>query len=183
MTNTSNAPNAGSAGIPAAFLAESRRNLLTAHARIEHCVNQLTDDQLWHRPNPQMNAIGNLLLHLAGNIGERITCAIYNTPSTRNRAAEFAARDPIPKSTLQAQLKTAVESAIAAIDSIKEKPSVLLETRRIQGTDSTVLFNLYRAVAHFEGHTQEIVAMTRILRGSDYQFLEPPKPSEPKSTK
>ena len=77
--------NAHYTDLTQAFLAESRRNLLAAHARIEHCLAQLSDDQLWHRPRPEMNSLANLLLHLTGNVGQWIISAIDNTPSTRNR--------------------------------------------------------------------------------------------------
>src|SRR5947207_1860106 len=90
--------------VMAGFLAESRRNLLAAHARIEHCVGQLTQDQIWQRPRPEMNAVGNLLLHLTGNVGQWIVAAVEGTESGRNRAAEFAERGPIAKEVLQGGL-------------------------------------------------------------------------------
>ena len=52
------------------FIEESRKTLRGALARIEHAVNQLSEDDLWWRPNDSMNAVGNLMLHLAGNLGQ-----------------------------------------------------------------------------------------------------------------
>src|SRR3954468_13538043 len=84
--------NAQYTDVMAGFLAESRRNLVAAHGRIEHCLGQLSDEQLWWRPRPEMNAIGNLLLHLSGNVGQWIVSAVENTTSSRNRPSEFAER-------------------------------------------------------------------------------------------
>ena len=89
--------------VTAGFLAESRRNLFAAHQRIEHCLEQLGEEELWWRPQPGMNAVGNLLLHLAGNVGQWITSAVHNRASTRNRPGEFAQREPIAKAELRAR--------------------------------------------------------------------------------
>src|SRR5690348_5148709 len=151
--------NASYTDIPAAFIAESRRNLLASGGRIDHCLNQLTDDQIWWRPQPEMNAIGNLLLHLSGNIGQWLIAAIDNVPSSRNRPGEFAHRDHTPKAQLQAAFHQTLARAASSLDACTA--AQLLERRRIQGNDTTLLTAIYHAVSHFEGHTQEIIAMTR----------------------
>jgi hypothetical protein len=156
------------------FLAESRRNLVAAHARIEHCLTQLSEEQIWRRPRPEMNAMGNLLLHLSGNVGQWIISAIENTPSTRDRPLEFAQREPIAKAVLQETLRQTVTRAADLITSIKTSQA-LLSPRRIQGNDTTVLTAIYHSVSHFEGHAQEIISMTRQMLGDKYQFLWTPK--------
>src|SRR5258706_7851702 len=88
------------------FAAEAGKTLALCLARIEHGLSQLSDDQVWWRPRPEMNSIGNLLLHLAGNVGQWIVAPVENTPSTRNRPAEFAERGPIPRDHLLTQLRT-----------------------------------------------------------------------------
>lgn len=174
--------NARYADVTTAFVAESRRNLIAAHARIEHCLGQLSDNELWWRPQPEMNSIANLLLHLAGNVGQWIIAAIRQTDSGRNRPAEFAERGPIPKSLLQQKLAATIQEAVAAIDSLHTADQ-LLAPRRIQGNDTTVLTALYHSVSHFEGHAQEIIAMTRQLKGQAYKFLWTPKTPEQISSK
>jgi hypothetical protein len=174
--------NARHTDVMTGFLFESRRNLIAAHARIEHCLSQLSDEQLWRRPQPEMNSIANLLLHLSGNAGQWIISAIENSPGTRNRPAEFAHRGPIPKQELQSQLKATVDHAAAAIDSVKTTEH-LLSPRRIQGNDTNVLTAIYHSVSHFEGHAQEIIGMTRQMLGGKYQFLWTPKTPEQTSAK
>jgi len=43
---------------------------------LQHCVSQLSEDQVWHRPTSHQNAIGNLLLHLQGNLQQWIVCGL-----------------------------------------------------------------------------------------------------------
>ena len=53
------------------YLDESRRELAACLATVKHCLSQLDDGQVWQRPRPAMNSIGNLLLHLCGNLRQR----------------------------------------------------------------------------------------------------------------
>jgi len=40
--------------------------------KLLHCLNAMTDDQIWWRPNEQSNSVGNLVLHLRGNLKQWI---------------------------------------------------------------------------------------------------------------
>ena len=163
------------------FATEAAKTLRASLSRIHHCLAQLSDDQLWWRPNPQMNAIGNLLLHLAGNLEQWALSPIQNRPTTRNRPAEFAQREPIPKSELQQKLDTTVESVAHAIESLKS-PADLLRPCEIAGVHelykTDLLSVIFHAVSHFEGHTQEIIYATRLQLGDKYQFQWGQKPSK-----
>jgi hypothetical protein len=70
-----------------------------------------------------------------------------------------------------------VDDADRAIRSIKA-PAQLLAAHRIQGHDTNILSAILHSVSHFEGHAQEIIGMTRQLRGADYVFLWAPKSPE-----
>lgn len=142
-----------------------------ALARIVHCVNQLTDAQVWLRPPHGLNAVGNLLLHLAGNVKQAITDNLSGAPDTRQRQAEFDARDPLPKGELLARLTAAVEGAKAAFAAATDER--LAQVKRVNNNDWTGLQAAVRSAAHFRGHAQEIIHMTRELLGDDYQFAGP----------
>src|SRR5438876_11140845 len=79
----------------AAFLAQSRE-YLTGHylPKIGAAIGRLAEADLWWRPNEASNSIGNLMLHLAGNIRQWIVSGVGGAPDERDRAAEFARRDP-----------------------------------------------------------------------------------------
>jgi hypothetical protein len=169
--------NASYQDVTNGFCTEAAKTLLSSLSRIEHCLNQLTDQQIWWRPRPEMNAIGNLVLHLSGNIGQWISSAIQNAPSDRDRPAEFARRDPIPRDALLERLRDTVELATRSIGGLITA-SQLLQSQRVQGHDTCILAAVFHSVCHFEGHAQEIVCLTRQLLGDRYKFQWVPATTE-----
>ena len=144
---------------------------------IRHCLEQLTDDQVWQRPAKGMNSIGNLLLHLTGNVRQWLVAGLTGAPDVRNRPGEFGEHPCIPASRLRAGLLEAVADARAILAA--RSTHDWLGVRRIQGFDVTGLEAAVNSVAHFRGHTQEIIHITRSLLGDRYRFAwTPTKPEE-----
>ena len=75
-----------------AIATETDRRLEASVGKIRHCVAQLSDEQLWWRPAESMNSIGNLVLHLAGNLRQWIVSGVGGETDTRERGREFAER-------------------------------------------------------------------------------------------
>ncbi len=142
-----------------------------ALSRVVHCVNQLTDAQVWSRPPAGTNAIGNLILHLTGNVQQIIANNLTGAPDTRNRPAEFAAHDAIPKAELLRALTDAVAQAKTALTAASDEQ--LATARRVNNFDWTGIQAVVRSVSHFRGHTQEIIHMTRTTLGDSYHFAGP----------
>jgi hypothetical protein len=155
------------------FIAEARARLHEGDARIEHCLAQLSEAQIWWRPAAALNSIGNLVLHLAGNLRQRCGSVIGGAPDTRNRDQEFAERGPIAKDELLRQLRDALAQADAVLTHLGADR--LAETRRYRGIgrdlDGTVLSVILRSLTHFHGHAQEIVLLMRWQLGAQYRFL------------
>src|SRR4051812_31920183 len=101
--------------VTALFLSESRATLAQSLKKIEHCVNQLSEDDLWWRPFPEANSVANVILHLCGNVGQWIVSGVGGAPDTRKRPQEFAERGPIPKQELLRRLRETVSRASDAI--------------------------------------------------------------------
>lgn len=146
---------------------EAAQELSDALAKIIHCVNQLDEAQVWSRPQPGLNSIGNLLLHLAGNLTQWIVAGFGGAADHRNRSAEFTEQGPIPKRELLARLEAAVAQARAALKRVTA--GELVRVRRIQGFDVSGLAATFHSVPHFRGHAQEIIHMTRSILGDKYQ--------------
>ena len=155
---------------------EARDTLSRALNKINHCLDQLTDEQVWWRPEPSLNSIGNLILHLCGNLRQWIVCGVGGTADNRDRPKEFSERGPIPKSELLRRLDEVVGHAQAAL--VVLSADHILEHHRIQATDQTAISAIFDSVPHFRGHTQEIVLMTRMQLGDAYKFLWVPKSKE-----
>ena len=162
--------------LAAAVGAAAAQELGSARDRIRHCLSQLSDDQVWHRPRPGLNSIGNLILHLCGNLRQWIVAGIGEAADARDRAAEFAERGPIPKEELVRGLEAAVEEAERVLAGVDARQ--LGEVRRIQGFDVTGVAAIFDSVPHFRGHAQEIVHMTRVQLGDAYRFAWTPSTPE-----
>src|SRR5258708_13547518 len=88
------------------FISRSRYHLIEDFLpKIERCLERLTDEQIWWRPNEHSNSIGNLVLHLCGNARQWIVCGVGGAADSRDRNAEFAQRGVIPRADLQGLLK------------------------------------------------------------------------------
>lgn len=166
--------NAGT--VDEAFVQCTRSGLAKGLYKIKHCLAQLDDRQVWHRPRPDMNSIANILLHLCGNLRQWIIAGAGGSPDVRNRPAEFADRSMRPKAELFAEL----ERVIAQCDEVLAhlEPGSLLQIRRVQGYELQMLAAIFDAVSHLQGHVQEIIHMTRALKGDGYRFDFIPKGKE-----
>jgi hypothetical protein len=162
--------------LAAAVGAEAAKELTSALGRVKHCLGQLTDEQVWRRPQPSLNSIGNLILHLCGNLRQWVVAGVGGAADARDRPAEFAQRGPIPKAEVLATLDAVVGEARGVLGGLTARQ--LLEVRRIQGFDVTALAAVFDSVPHFRGHTQEIVHMTRSQLGDGYQFAWVPATPE-----
>src|SRR5829696_8403418 len=98
--------------------------------KIERCLEQLNDEQIWWRSNAESNSIGNLVLHLCGNARQWIVCGVGSAPDARNRDAEFEQRDVIARAELVALLRSTLSDVQSTLQSVD--PSTLLEYREIQ---------------------------------------------------
>ena len=135
---------------------------------IRHCLDQLTDEQVWRREGEDRNSIGNLILHLCGNVRQWLISGVGGAKDVRDRPREFSQRQPIPKTELLRQLDGVVRETSAAL--ADASADELMRKRRIQGFEVTGLGAIFSSVTHFKGHTQEIVHITRDLVGSRYHF-------------
>jgi hypothetical protein len=162
--------------LAAAVGAAAAHELESALNRIKHCLDQLTDEQIWHRSQPGFNSIGNLILHLCGNLRQWVVAGTGGAPDVRNRPAEFAEQEPIPKDKLMRRLEAVVEEAKRVLAGVDARQ--LAAVHRIQGFDVTGVAAIFDSVPHFRGHTQEIVRMTRMQLGEAYKFAWTPTTPE-----
>lgn len=146
------------------FIDHSRRLLTESYLpRIERCLEGLSDQNVWWRANQASNSIGNLLLHLSGNVRQWIISGVGGALDERQRQREFDEQGPIPASELLLRLKTTVAEADQVLAGVT--PATLSERRRIQGRDVTILRAIYGVVEHFSMHTGQIIVLTKMWKG------------------
>ena len=151
------------------FLAFSREKLLEqCWPRLRSCVESLTDEQVWWRPNDASNSIGNLLLHLNGNVHQWLVSSFNHLEDKRDRPAEFSERRTIPAAELLERLGATMQEASDVLARITEAD--LLTPFEIQGYKVTGLKAIYQVVEHFAMHYGQIVFITKLVRGKDLGF-------------
>jgi len=150
------------------FLDCSVRRLNQLASRIDDCLGRLDDGQVWFRGGENQNAVGNLVLHLAGNVRQWIVSGVGGSPDLRERDAEFGARGGAGVQELRERLGSTVCEAAAVIAGVP--PARLADRLRIQGYDVTVLEAIYHVVEHFAQHTGQIVFATKAATGEDLGY-------------
>jgi len=150
------------------FLSTAARILEQDVSRIETCLSKLPADSLWTRDSENENAVGNLLLHLEGNVRQWILSGLAGVPDRRDRPAEFSTRAGATASALLTTLRATVEDAVSVIRTLPD--ARLVETVSIQGYDTTVLAAVFHVVEHFSGHTFQIILMTKRATHEDLGF-------------
>ncbi len=153
------------------FIERSRYYLAYEYpAKIRLAVEPLDETVIWKRANAESNSIGNLLLHLAGNVREWIACGIGDVESDRNRASEFAAKDGYTKSELLSRLSGSVLAADNVLAQLGEAD--LEKEVTIQGRETTIFAAIYHVVEHFSMHTGQIIMLAKIYKPDAVKFYE-----------
>lgn len=162
-----------------AFLRHARFRLREDYlVKINAALAELSDEQIWWRPNEASNSIGNLILHLAGNIRQWMIAGVGGAVDTRNRTHEFAARDQISKAELLRLLAGTLEESDAVLaklesETVAEKSDAPLQRECVpQGFTQTVLDAIFHVVEHFSYHTGQIVFIAKLQVGGRIQFYD-----------
>ncbi len=150
------------------FLRVSAQRLRQLNGRINACLERLNEDQIWLRGSENENAVGNLCLHLAGNVRQWIGHGVAGREDVRVRDLEFSARGGKTAADLRALLAATVQEAAELIERLQ--PESLLRETHIQRYDVTVLGAIYHVVEHFAQHTGQIIFATKAFTGEDMGF-------------
>jgi uncharacterized damage-inducible protein DinB len=154
----------------AIFTKFSADKLEQLHGRIQDCLARLTPEQTWTRTSENENAVGNLVLHLSGNVRQWIGSGVAGLPDHRQRDAEFDARGGMPPVELSALIKATAAEAAAIIREVP--PARLTERITPQGHDVTVLEAIAHVVEHFSQHTGQIILLTKMFTGNDLAYYQ-----------
>jgi len=153
------------------LLLEEVRDRLTRGfpQQVRACLDSLTDEQVWYRPNPASNSVGNLLLHLCGSTRHFLGRAVGGTDYRRDRPAEFAEKGPVPRERLRALLDETVAETEAVLSSLA--PERLVEVTDRAGEPFTVLNLLLRTSHHWAVHVGQMVYAAKALREGVFDEL------------
>lgn len=154
----------------AALVSEEDRLLSEYLRKIEHCVGLLAPAEVWWRPNERCNSVGNLLLHLSGNLSQWVLAGLGGAAFERHRREEFAAAEGGNATALVARLREVVTACQAVAARLSDDD--LARTHTIQGMTRTGAGVLLHAVEHMAYHTGQIVFVAKQLAGerADIEF-------------
>lgn len=158
------------------FIEESKKHIILARDRINHCLAQLQDQDIWWSPAEGCNCIGIILQHLCGNLRQWIIAGVGGEQDIRERPKEFLIEEQLSKEAIQLKFNTLVGDVLAIL--IQLPPERLSDKKRIQGFDNSLLGALYVAVTHLELHAGQIVYITRLKLGLRYKVLWEPADEE-----
>ena len=137
--------------------------------QIRSCIEQLTDEQLWWRPNEQANSVGNLVLHVSGSMRHYLCRGVGGIDYTRDRPAEFAERGPIPRQQLLATFDETISQAEQILNRFDN-------SRFLDPTDEpdyvpTIFDMIFNISIHLATHTGQIVYITKMLNAGSLDEL------------
>ncbi|SNY99866.1 DinB family protein [Flagellimonas pacifica] len=137
---------------------------------IKICLDKLPEKVIWQEPNESTNSIGNLILHLCGNITQYGIASLKGLEDDRNRDAEFATLSGYSKEELFQKLAETVQMAKKSFTEANREE--LLEKRSVQGFEFSGIGNIVHVVEHFSYHTGQIALWTKLLKNADLGFYD-----------
>lgn len=135
-------------------------------------LNLLSDDEIWWRPNDPSNSVGNIVLHLCGNIRQWIVSGLGGAKDTRERDLEFSEKGPIARDKLVTQLRDTVREASAVVTRLSAAD--LVRRYNVQGFDVTGYEASIHVTTHFAYHAGQIIYVAKMKRAADLGFTKLP---------
>jgi len=136
--------------------------------RLLQCIKEVNDEQLWWRPNENSNSIGNLVLHLTGNVNQWINASLGGDEDTRTRQSEFNNRKDLGRAELINDLNLVMERARQVIDQLD--PADLQTNYKVQGFTESGAAILMHVVEHLSYHVGQITYIVKYLKNIDTEY-------------
>ena len=150
------------------FIAQSVYRIEINLPRIEKCINELSEEEIWKKPNGSSNSIGNLILHLCGNITQYIISGLGSKPDNRNRDREFAVKEGFTKTQLLEKITLVINESVSIIKNITEED--LIKSRSVQGYNLSGIAIIIHVTEHLSYHTGQITFWTKCLKDKDMGY-------------
>ena len=157
--------------IAAEFLDVSRRKLEMITDNLRMCMGKLSDAQVWERHGAHENTVGNLVLHLCGNIRQWVMHGVGGAGDVRVREREFSAEGGLTGAELMGIFQTTISEACGVIAAVPA--GRLTEVVHPQGRTVTVLEAIYQVVAHVHQHVGQIILLTKQMTRADLVLTIP----------
>jgi uncharacterized damage-inducible protein DinB len=153
------------------IIKEVKRRLLEESVpRLKKCLGELSEAEIWYRPNEQTVSMGNLVIHLCGNVRQWLLTGLGKEPDHRKRDEEFSEKGPIPTDTLIADLEAVMGKVETLLDNLA--PEVMIEKHRVQGYDESGIGILLHVVEHFSYHVGQVTYFVKSTKNMDMKYYD-----------
>lgn len=136
--------------------------------RIIKCLQEINEEEIWKRPNEHSNSIGNLILHLCGNVTQYIISALGGLADGRERDKEFATKGGYKKQELVTKLTATVTRADEIIKDISEDD--LEKIYEVQGFSLSGIGIIIHVTEHLSYHTGQVAFQVKQVKNTDLGF-------------
>lgn len=133
-------------------------------------LEKLSEEDLWKKPNGVSNSIGNLLLHLSGNIKQYAIASLTDKEDLRERDKEFSTQFGSGKEKLANEFFQVLDKAKYVIENISTEN--LLKIRKVQAYTLSGIGIIMHVVEHLSYHTGQIAYWTKILTNHSLGFYD-----------
>lgn len=134
-------------------------------SRLVSCLGKLSVEQIWQSPNDNCNSVGNLILHLEGNITQWIMSGLGGLPDHRTRPAEFVGNQGLKKEELIERITRAIQDSVSVVDGLSEGD--VMEARNVQVFEEDGIGILIHVIEHTSYHTGQVTLLTKMMLNVD----------------
>jgi len=138
-------------------------------AQIKSCIKELSEEQLWWRPNEASNSVGNLVLHVRGSVLHFLCRGVGGFEYERDRPAEFADGSALSKQELLEKFDEMIAEATRTFDALDASRLGAPSTETAYY--SIVFEDLFGVAIHLATHTGQIVYVTKMLKAGSVRDL------------
>ena len=150
------------------FIAQVTHRIDENVQKLTKCLNELEESEIWKRPNQNSNSVGNIILHLCGNIRQYAISSLGHSKDVRERDREFLAEGGFSKTDLMQKFLSTIDEAKNIIQNISAEE--LLRKRQVQGYVHSGIGIIIHVTEHLSYHTGQIIFWTKLLKNKDLGF-------------
>jgi len=150
------------------FISQAIHRIDENTPKLMACFRELGEADIWRRPNQHSNSVGNIILHLCGNIRQYAISSLGNRKDIRERDKEFSADRGYAATELLKKLTDTLDEARAIIQNVSEEE--LLRKRKVQGYTHSGIGIVIHVTEHYSYHTGQVIFWTKLLKDKDLGF-------------
>ena len=150
------------------FIDQSLKTIDENGSKIKACLKQLDENDIWFRHNEHVNSVGNIILHLCGNIRQYIISSLGGAPDVRERDLEFSTAGGVTNAELTSKWQNTILEAKKIV--AQASPENLLRHRIVQGSEHTGISIIFHVTEHYSYHTGQIIFLTKLYKNIDMGF-------------